>query len=247
SDDALTFHVDAKSLGSQMTDPQVALMRAEGDFADWADERCKSCAGFYETVMKKELLDPQLTHAFISRSANDADAAGQYDIVVLDNSSHGSADLTYRLTIRPPQPGFRAGVMADHMNVEESSTASIPVGIAREEGFKGDVEIVAEGLPAGWTAKPLRISGGEDTGKLEIAGHGPGVLALGAGEKGGKKGVRQLRLTPPVSSEDGAGYLELPRRSIRVTFVEKPLVSLSVEEPTTGFVIDRGRNLQVEL
>ena len=247
SDDALTFHVDAKSLGSQMTDPQIALVRAEGDFADWADERCKSCSGFYETVLRKEFLDPQLTHAFISQSANDADAAGQYDIVVLDNSSHGSDDLTYRLAIRPPHPGFRAGVMADHVNAEENGAAWIPVDIAREEGFKADVEIMAEGLPAGWTAKPLRISGGEDTGKLEITGHGSADLQLVARAKVADKEVIQPLLIPPVSSEDGAGYLELPRRTIRVAFVERPLVSLSVEEPEAGFVIDRARNLQVQV
>jgi hypothetical protein len=247
SDDALTFHVDAKSLGSQMTDPQIALVRAEGDFAEWADERCKNCSGFYETVLKKELLDPQLTHAFISQSANDADAAGQYDIVVLDNSGNGSDDLTYRLTIRPPQPGFRAGVMEDHMNVEEGGVAWIPVAIAREEGFKADVEITAEGLPTGWTSKPLRISGGENTGKLEIVGHGSAELQVVARAKVGDKEITQPLLIPPVSSEDGAGYLELPRRTIRVAFVERPLVSLSVEEPATGFVIDRGRNLEVQL
>ena len=63
----------------------------------------------------------------------------------------------------------------------------------------------------------------------------------------GDKEVIQPLLIPPVSSEDGAGYLELPRRTIRVAFVERPLVSLSVEEPATGFVIDRRRNLEVQL
>ena len=42
-------------------------------------------------------------------------------------------------------------------------------------------------------------------------------------------------------------YLELPRQSIHVTFVDKPLISLSVEEPATGFVIDRARNVEVRL
>ena len=247
SDDAMTFHVDAVSLGSQMSDPQVALLRADGDFSDWADERCKNCSGFYDTVLKKEMLDPQLTHAFISRSANDADAAGDYDIVILDNSSRGSEDLTYRLTIRPPQPGFRAGVMVDHMNVEEGGVAWIPVAIAREEGFKRDVEITAEGLAPGWTAKPLRISGGEDTGKLEIKGHGSAVLQLIARAELGEKSVVRPVFVPPISTGDGAGYLELPRQAIQVTFVEKPRIALSVEPPPPGFVIDRAKSPEVQL
>ena len=211
SDDAMTFHVDAVSLGSQMSDPKVALLRADGDFSDAADERCKACSGFYDTVLKKELLDPQLTHAFISRSANDADAAGDYDIVVLDNSSRGSEDLTYRLTIRPPHPGFRAGVMVDHMNVEAGGVASIPIAIAREEGFRQDVEITAEGLPQGWTVKPLRISGGEESGKLEVRGHGSATLHFDCARGSREKPVEQAVLVPPISTQDGAGYLELPR------------------------------------
>jgi hypothetical protein len=247
SDDAMTFHIDAVSLGSQMSDPQVALLRADGDFSDSADERCKTCSGFYDTVLKKELLDPQLTHAFISRSANDADAAGDYDIVVLDNSSRGSEDLTYRLTIRPPHPGFRAGVMVDHMNVEAGGVASIPIAIAREEGFRQDVEITAAGLPQGWTVKPLRISGGEESGKLEVRGHGSAMLHLTARAEIKEKPVEQAVLVPPISTQDGAGYLELPRYAAQVTFVEKPLIALSVEPPSPGFVIDRTKSPEVQL
>jgi Bacterial pre-peptidase C-terminal domain len=247
SDDAMTFHVDAVTLGSQMSDPQVALLRADGDFSDWADERCKTCAGFYETVLKKELLDPQLTHAFISRSVNDADAAGDYDIVILDNSSRGSEDLTYRLTIRPPQPGFRAGVMVDHLNAEEGGVAWIPVAIAREEGFKKDVEITAEGLPAGWTVKPLRISGGEDTGKLEVSGHGCAPLHLIARAEVGEKQLVEPVLAPPISTQDGAGYLELPRQTVEVAFVQKHQIALTVEPPPAGFVIDRSKSSEVQL
>jgi len=247
SDDAMTFHVDAVSLGSQMSDPQVALLRADGDFSDSADERCKPCSGFYDTVLKKELLDPQLTHAFVSRAANDADAAGDYDIVILDNSSRGSEDLTYRLTIRPPEPGFRAGVMIDHLNVAEGAEASIPVAIAREEGFKGDVEITAEDLPPGWTSKPLRISGGEDAGKLEVAGHGLAALHLAARAELGQKRLVQALLAPPISTQDGAGYLELPRQTVQVAFVEKPQIALSVEPPPSGFVIDRSKSPEVQL
>lgn len=247
SEDRMTFHVDAKSLGSQMTDPQLALVRAEGDFVDWADERCKTCAGFYDTVLRKEMLDPVLTHAFISRSANDADAAGDYNLVIMDNSSHGSEDLTYRLDIRPQRPGFRAGSMTDHVNAASDGMASIPVAIAREEGFKGDVEITVDKLPAGWTAKPLKIAGGEDAGKLEVEGKGSGLLRLVARAHVGEKEVAHDVLVPPVSTEDGAGYLEPVRESIQIAFVERPALSLSVEPPPSGFVLDQAKGAGIEL
>jgi hypothetical protein len=59
--------------------------------------------------------------------------------------------------------------------------------------------------------------------------------------------VTHAVLVPPVSSEDGAGYLELPRSTIHVAFVDKPLFALSIEEPATGFVIDRARSLELQM
>ncbi len=247
SDDALTFHVDARSLGSQMTDPQLALIRAAGDFSDSADDRCKGCSSFYSTVLKKELLDPQFTHAFISQAANDADAAGDYDAVILDNSSRGSDDLTYRLTIRPPLPGFRVGASVDHVNAAAGSAATIPVAIVREEGFKGDVEVTVEDLPTGWTATPLRISGGEDSGKLDIKGHGSAALHIVAHAKINDKDCVQQALVPPVSTEDGPGFLESPRDTVQVAFVEPPAYSLTVEPPPSGFVFDRAKSQGVQI
>jgi hypothetical protein len=52
---------------------------------------------------------------------------------------------------------------------------------------------------------------------------------------------------PPISTGDGAGYLELPRQTIQVTFVEKPQIALSVEPPPPGFVIDRAKSPEVQL
>ena len=54
-------------------------------------------------------------------------------------------------------------------------------------------------------------------------------------------------LVPPVSSEDGLGYLELPRETIQIAFVEKPVFSLTVEPPSTGFVIDRAKKPELQL
>jgi hypothetical protein len=247
SEDVMTFHVDAVDLGSRMSDPQLVLLRAEGDFTDAADERCKNCSAFYNTVLKKNMLDPHLTHAFISRAANDADAAGNYNIVVLDNSSRGSEDLTYRLTVRPQEPTFHAGALTDHVNAEAGGPAQIHIAIAREEDFNGEVEIVAEGLPDGWTVKPLRIPGGDETGKLEIEGHGSTLVHLIARAKAGEKTLTQPVLVPPVTTEDGAGYLELPRQTVQVAFVDGPPFSLTVEPPASGFVLDRKRDTEMQM
>jgi hypothetical protein len=138
-------------------------------------------------------------------------------------------------------------VGADHVNAAEGSAAAIPVMIAREEGFKGDVEVTAQELPAGWTVTALRISGGEDSGKLEIRGHGSAALHIVARAKISDKEEVQQAFVPPVSPEDGPGFLELPRNTVHVAFVEPPAYSLSVEPPPSGFVLDRAKGQPLEI
>lgn len=241
-DDEVTFVVDARTLGSGMTDPQLILMRAGGEIVDSADERCRKCSAFDSAVRKKEMLDPKLAHAFISASANDADAAGEYDVFVIDNSSGKSTDRPYRLTIRRKEPQVLIGVTANHVHAR-TGAAKVPVVITREESFQEDVTVIARGLPSGWTAKPLTIAKGSDSGELEVVREDGGP-ASGSFEVLGNS---QIALLPPVLGEDGLGYLEQPRTKIRVSFVESPLFSLRVEEQSGGFAVDRGNTASLEI
>lgn len=234
-DEEVTFVVDARGLGSRMTDPQLVLIRASGDIVDSADDRCRKCSSFDSIVRKKELLDPMLTHAFISAAANDADAAGEYDAVLLDNSSRGGEDQTYRMTIRAKRPQLRIGVMIRQVNARVGGAARVPVAIAREEGFQEDVQVSPRGLPQGWTAKPLTIAMGHDKGELEIQRE-DGAPLTGQFEIVGNS---QSAVLPPMLTEDGFGYIEAADTKVSVSFVEGPLFSLKIEEPNGGFVIDR--------
>jgi hypothetical protein len=242
-DDEVTFELDARTLGSRMTDPQLILMRAGGEIVTAADERCRKCSKFDSTVRRKEMLDPKLTHAFISASANDADAAGEYDAVVIDNSSGESSDRPYRLTIRKKQPYVLIGVSADHVQARAGQAAKVPVAVMREEGFEGDVPVTARGLPPGWTVRPLVISKGSDTGDLEIV-RDDGSPSTASIEVASDALTAAL---PPVVGEDGFGYLERARTKITVSFVESPQFALRIEEQPGGFVIEQKSPVPVEI
>ena len=242
-DDEVTFAVDARGLGSRMTDPQLVLIHAGGEIVDSADDRCRKCSSFDSTVRKKELLDPLLTHAFISAAANDADAAGEYDAVLLDNSSRGGEDQTYRLTIRAKRPRLRMGIMARQVNAKMGGAARVPVAISREEGFQEDVQVSPRGLPLGWAAKPLTIAMGHDKGELEIQRE-DGASLTGQFEIVGNS---QFGVLAPILTEDGFGYIEAPETKVTVSFVEGPLFSLKVEEPNGGFAIDSQKEGSVEI
>ncbi|MEO8658269.1 MAG: PPC domain-containing protein [Bryobacteraceae bacterium] len=249
SDDEVTFDLNAHSFGSQMTDPQLALLRAQGDLVRLVDERCQSCSKFDSKIGVKDLHDPKFLYQFVSASANDADGAGEYDVFVLDNSSRGSADMAYRLTLRRKRPGFAVGVMADHINAGNGTTAKVPVVVSREEGFEGPIEILAN-LPHGWTAKPLTIALGQDSGDLEITrgqgSSGAAIEVTGKAKVGALDRLATARLAPLVG-EDGSGYLELPRERFSLSFVEVPQFALKVEEPNPGFVIDTKKTVMVEI
>lgn len=249
SDDEAVFELNAHSFGSQMTDPQLALLRAQGDIVRFADERCQSCTQFDSNVGKQDLHDPKFVHKFVSASANDADAAGEYDIVVLDNSSRGSADMTYRLTLRSKQPGFAVGVMADHLNTGNGSAAKVPIVVSREEGFQGPIEIRAS-LPHGWSAKPLTLNVGQDSADLEITreqgSSGAAIRISGKAMIGDRERVEAARLVP-LLGEDGSGYLEQSRERFSLSFVDGPLFALKVDEPNPGFVIDPKKSVAVEI
>ena len=250
-EDEVTFQLDARGLGSQATDPQLALLRAQGDIVRFGDDRCQKCTPVDSVVRKKEMLDPRFTHAFISASANDADAAGEYDVVVLDNSSRGGENVTYRLTLRKKRPGYSAGVLADHRNARNGGAAKIPVAVSREEGFSGSVEIAAANLPKGWTARPLTLQAGQDTGDLEIVreegGPASAEIEIRAKAKAGEQEIVQEAPGPPLIAEDGLGYLEPPRTAVSVWFVDAPAFSLKVDEPSPGFVIDLKKSTRVEI
>jgi hypothetical protein len=250
-DDEVTFLVNARSFGSQMTDPQLALLRAQGDIVKFADDRCQPCSPVDSVVHKKEMLDPRFTHTFVSSSANDADAAGEYDVVLLDNSSRGSETMPYRLTLRKKQPQYSAGVLADHVNAAAGMAAKIPVAVSREEGFRDSVEITAANLPKGWTARPVTLLTGQEKGDLEITRDADSAASaeveIHAKAKIGDREVLETAQVPPVLTEDGPGYLEPERSAVSVQFVDGPVVNLKVEEPNGGFAIDLKKRLRVEI
>jgi hypothetical protein len=250
-DDEVTFVLNARSFGSQVTDPQLALLRSQGDLVRFGDDRCQPCTPVDTVDRKKEMLDPRFTHKFVSSSANDADAAGEYDIFVLDNSSRGGETMPYRLTLRHKQPQFAVGVLSDHVNAAGAMPAKIPVAVAREEGFRDGVEVVADALPDGWTTRPLTLGAGQETGDLEIV-RGPGAPRTGTVEirakaKIGDREMVRAALVPPVLTEDGAGFLEPDRSGIVVQFVDEPVAGLKLEEPNGGFVIDLKKTTKVDV
>ena len=257
--DEIAFEVDATGLGSHMTDPNVALVRPDGELIARGDDRCTACGPYFGTVRKKDELDPKFWHYFRTGNPNDADAAGDYVLQLRDNAKRGGPDHTYRLTVRDKLSDFRVGVLQDSVVGPLDGTARIPVILRPEEGFKGAVDVRVDGLPTTLRADPIRLRTDEPSGTLEIR-HELATLKpdkttgwvqarvriVGTAKIGGRKVVRAAEL-PSFYAEAGAGYVEEPRDEVIVSFVEPPQFSLRVEPPFGGFRIDLSKGGRVDV
>ncbi|MDE0125093.1 MAG: hypothetical protein OXN97_11010 [Bryobacterales bacterium] len=256
--DEVAFEVDAKGLGSHITDPNLTLVRPDGELIDRGDDRCRQCGQYFNAVRRKQKLDSKFWHYFQTGNPNDADAAGDYVLQLRDNSARGGRNHPYRLTVRKKVPGFRLGVLQDSVQGPLGGVAGIPLILRPEEGFAGGVAVRAAGLPPGLVAEPLELRTDEPAGALVIRHHADAaqpeavtgwvqahVRVLGTARINGKEVERAAEL-PSFYTEDGAGYNEVPRTEVLVSFVQPADFSLGIEEPFRGFRMDLANGNRVD-
>ncbi|MEX2186237.1 MAG: hypothetical protein WD875_05570 [Pirellulales bacterium] len=109
---------------------------------------------------------------------------GTYRVMVRDlyYRNRGNPRFVYRLAIRPERPDFRLAVVSlpDEPQQDQSAVPAAPpllrkggaialeVLAFRRDGFDGEIELSASGLPAGVTAAPSMIGGGETLGVVTL-------------------------------------------------------------------------------
>ena len=94
-------------------------------------------------------------------------------------SSRSDPRFVYQLAIRPEKPDFRLVAFAEQTKVANANivlqfsavlrkggTTMVKTTLARRDGFKEDVEIIAEGLPEGVTCRNAILSGTANTAWL---------------------------------------------------------------------------------
>lgn len=79
-------------------------------------------------------------------------ADGTLRVEVGDLYRDGGPRFAYRLRVTPMAPDFDLAVAADRFALEPGKPLDIPVTVTRKNGFAKDVELSADGLPAGVTA-----------------------------------------------------------------------------------------------
>ena len=153
----VTFEVEAQALGFPLA-PVLRVLDATG-----------------KQLARAEPATPQSDVALSFAPPAD----GTYRVEVRDLYDEGSPRHLFRLRAVRPEPDFALTVAADRFVLVPGKTLDIPVSVVRLAGFAGEVELSAEGLPAGVEAKAvadakgmtLRLSAGKDAaGSFRIVG-----------------------------------------------------------------------------
>lgn len=151
-----------------------------------------------------------------------APADGTYRVLVRDLAS-STSPRPYTLAIREPQPDFRLVAVPIYPStakaktvkpwsllVRRGGTVMLDVVAFRRDGFNGDIEVSAAGLPKGITARPVIIPSGQTAANLvfESAADQPTwagtIEVLGTALLGQEKVTRKARSgtaiwSPPAS------------------------------------------------
>jgi hypothetical protein len=96
---------------------------------------------------------------------------GEFRVVVRDLHGRGGPRFAYVLGVTQPVPDFALTLAGDLFDVTPGKETKVAVTIDRRDGFAGEIEIRAEGLPAGVEAVKAVSKPGDDSAKaatLEI-------------------------------------------------------------------------------
>jgi very-short-patch-repair endonuclease len=95
-----------------------------------------------------------------SRIFFDPPADGEYKVRIADARGVGGSNFGYRLTVRPPQPGFSLRSSTQKLAVPKGSAISVTITAERIDGFDGPIEVGILRLPAGLHMPRTTIDGG---------------------------------------------------------------------------------------
>jgi hypothetical protein len=137
----LSFRLDARSAGSQL-DPRLRLTDASSKRLAQANDATAGKPGGRDTAL--DFTAPQ---------------DGSYRLEVSDENGHGSGRHFYQLRAVLAEPDYALTLSTDRFTLTPGKPLAIPVAIDRRNGFDRPIEIAAEGLPDGVTAKAVQSTG----------------------------------------------------------------------------------------
>lgn len=174
--DRYRIRVYGRSLGTPI-DPRISIAAAGADSPEvQADDSTYPDRGLYavgQQLQRKELLDPSLVW--------EPRSDGVYQLAVTDMRSLGGPTFVYRIEIEPAHDGVNTvpySKVIDNVECPRLTSFAIPqgnrwtvnVGLSEEQGntYRGELDLVALGLPAGVRMIAPRVRPGEKVVPVEF-------------------------------------------------------------------------------
>ncbi|MCH5376063.1 MAG: hypothetical protein JJ992_19000, partial [Planctomycetes bacterium] len=195
-----------------------------------------------------------------------------YRIMIHDQfgDNRDDARCVYRLVVRPEEPDFRLVAIPESIrpgnpnrnqsfvasaSLRQGDTTVFRVIVERRDGFDGEIEIVAEGLPPGVSCPGAVVQGETDTTWLVLASDedaapwSGSIRILGRARIGNEPVVREARGGTAVWGTNNRQQ-QLPAflvaRDISLTVTDKETVPVSVQVgPPTVLETSLGGTLEV--
>ncbi|MBM3753911.1 MAG: hypothetical protein FJW38_08025 [Acidobacteria bacterium] len=134
----IVLSVESMKLG-YLLDPIVLVYEENGTRIAWQDDPTTN------TGKEPANLDPHLTVALPKE--------GRYTVAIRDSQFRGDASYLYRLTVKEAVPDFSVRVVGAHTTLYRGRDNIVNVRVRRLEGWKTPVEVWADNLPRGVTAR----------------------------------------------------------------------------------------------
>ncbi|HEY3396111.1 MAG TPA: PPC domain-containing protein [Armatimonadota bacterium] len=130
-------------------------------------------------------------------------ADGTYLVYVRDAQREGGEAYGYRLQLRPAQPDFALRVTPSSLPMLARRPAAVTVHALRKDGFDGDIDVVLQDAPAGFTLSRGRIPSGQDSVVVTLSAPPDAPAQLSPVRLEGRATIGGVAVTrPAVPAED---------------------------------------------
>jgi hypothetical protein len=193
--DSIVIDVLARRLNSPL-DSLIRLTDAAGTVLQWNDDHVVSDNHLY-----KDITGVQTHHADSWLTAT-LPKDGEYYITLTDSQGRGGQAFGYRLRVSAPRPDFSLRMTPSSLSPFAGAKTEFSVHVLRHDGFTGEIEIVLNDAPRGFTLSGGPIAADSDHARLTLtaprqAPNQPVTLHLEGRAKIGDQIVRR-----PVAAAD---------------------------------------------
>ncbi|QJW99666.1 WD40 repeat domain-containing protein [Frigoriglobus tundricola] len=153
----------------------------------------------------------------------DPPADGTYQVRVSDARGAFGPAHAFRVTVRPPRPGFTITANVNSPSLLSGGAVPIDVTVSRTDGFDGRVDVALKDVPTGFTAPATFVEAGQNETAFGLYGEAnaalptkPDVKLVASATIGGKEVTHEIPLRLPMRIGTGEIATTVREQTVRL-------------------------------